>query len=328
MVTSVYKNIEEFFNKKSRKISRLRYRPIIMKWLESPSMKKSLQIIDKKVGYLLEHYQSGGEHKLIDWFLTGDQNFVSQTAERYIIDYLRFQNVNIVDNLKKEGIDATLKIDDQNIGIEITTLNGSFAEWILTERLSEILNLQNFLGDKSLRIEYDYERIRNEMQQNTIVQYLISLGEAIISKNYDRLRTLDVSIEIVLEHFGIISWNSTTTNESPWLKYLTDDLFNKVSDDNKKNQLMKFERNIVFIGVNHVAPGNWAIPSIFDAIGNEGNFYGRQIDSIKEFWEQKMIEFNSIIGVCFFNISIDQESPFYPLKIFWRTGKDIIPINL
>jgi len=50
-------------------------------------MEKPLQIIDKKVEHLLENYQDGGEHKLIDWFLTGDINFVTQTAERYIVDY-------------------------------------------------------------------------------------------------------------------------------------------------------------------------------------------------------------------------------------------------
>ncbi len=196
METSAYKNIEEFFKRKSTKIQRLSYRPIVMKWVASPSMNKPLQIIDKKAGYLLEHYQNGGEHKLSDWFLTGDQNFVTQTAERYIIDYLRFQNDNIEDNLKKEGIDATLQIGDEKIGVEVTTLNGSFAEWILIERLSEILNSNNIFHDKTLRIEYDYERIRSETQQNTIDQYLFALGEAIISKNYDSLKTLDVSIEI------------------------------------------------------------------------------------------------------------------------------------
>ena len=130
MPISEFRNIEDFLNRKSTRIQKLKHKPIIMKWLESPSVsvKESLRVIEKKVKYLLENYQGGGESKLIQWFLSGDINFVSITAERYIIDYLISKNSNIEDNLRKTGIDAKLKIDNENIGIEVTTLNGFIAE--------------------------------------------------------------------------------------------------------------------------------------------------------------------------------------------------------
>ena len=128
MPISEFRNIEDFLNRKSTRIQKLKHKPIIMKWLESPSMKESLRVIENKVKYLLENYQGGGESKLIQWFLSGDINFVSITAERYIIDYLISKNSNIEDNLRKTGIDAKLKIDNENIGIEVTTLNGFIAE--------------------------------------------------------------------------------------------------------------------------------------------------------------------------------------------------------
>jgi hypothetical protein len=299
-----------------------------MKWMESPSMKKSLQIIDKKVEYLLANYQDGGEHKLIDWFLTGDRNFVTQTAERYIIDYLISQNSNIEANLRKTGIDAKLKVGDEIVGIEITTLNGFIAEWILIERLSEFLSAKDVLDDKTLRIAYDHARIMKETEQNRIHQYIEDLGAAIEAVDINSLKNLDVSIEFEHRWAGVISWNHSKADSFPWLKYLKDDLLSKLSESNKKKQLMEHSRNIIFVGVNHIAPSNWAIPSIFEEIGTGGTLYNTQIENIENFWTKVMQEHQNFTGICFYYYSIDKVGPFYPLRIIWNNEGENLKISL
>ena len=219
---SNHKSIIEFLRRKSTKIQKLNYKPIIMRWLESPSMEKPLQIIDKKVEHLLENYQDGGEHKLIDWFLTGDINFVTQTAERYIVDYLISKNNNIIGNFTKKGVDATLKAKDKNIGIEVTTMNGFIAEWILIERLSELLYSKNILDDKTIRLSYDHERIMREFIDNRIHEYIKELGSAIELGDTSKLRNLDVKIEFESRWTGVISWNHSNADNIKW--YIRDRL--------------------------------------------------------------------------------------------------------
>ena len=328
MAISEYKNIEDFLNRKSTRIQKLKHKPIIMKWLESPSMKESLRVIEKKVKYLHENKQGGGESKLIQWFLSGDINFVSITAERYIIDYLISQNSNIEDNLGKTGIDAKLKVGDENIGIEVTTLNGFIAEWILIERLSEFLFSKDVLDDKTLRIAYDHKRIMKETELNKIHQYIEKLGAAIEAADNKNLNNLDVSIEFEHRWPGVISWNHSGADSFPWLKYLKDDLLSKLSESNKKKQLMEHPRNIIFVGVNHIAPSNWAIPSIFEEIGTGGTSYKIQIESIENFWTEVMKDHQGITGICFFYYSLDRVGPFYPLRIIWNNKEDNLRINL
>jgi len=328
MANSEFRNIEDFLNRKSTRIQRLKHKPIIIKWIESPSMKKSLRVIETKVKYLLENYQDGGESKLIQWFLSGDINFVSITAERYIIDYLILKNSNIEDNLRKTGIDAKLKVDIENIGIEVTTLNGFIAEWILIERLSEFLYSNNVLDDKTLRITYDHNRIMKETELNKIHQYIEKLGSAIEAVDNKKLNSLDVSIEFEHRWAGEISWNHSRADNFPWLKYLTDDLLSKISDSNKSKQLEEHPRNIIFVGVNHITPSNWAMPSIFEEIGAGGNSYKIQIESIEKFWTEVMQDHQGITGICFFYYSLDRVNPFYPLRIMWNNKEDKLLINL
>jgi hypothetical protein len=328
MANSEYENIKDFLSWKSTRIQRLDHTPIIIKWLESPSMRESLRVIDKKVKYLLENYQVGGESKLIQWFLSGDTNFVSITAERYIIDYLILQNSSIKDNLGKTGIDAKLKVGDENIGIEINTLNGFRAEWILIERLSEFLSSKNILDDKTVRITYDHKRILKETKQNEIHQYIKKLGTAIDAADNESLKRLDVSIEFEDRWAGCIAWNHSRADGFPWFKYLTDGLFSKISERSKERQLMECSRNIIFVGVNHIAPSNWAIPSIFEEIGAGGNSYKIQIESIVNFWSKAMQNHQRITGLCFFYYSLDRVNPFYPLRILWSNKEENLPINL
>lgn len=328
MAISAYKNIEEFLKRKSTRIQRLKHRPIIMKWIESPSMKQSLQIIDRKVGYLLEHYQGGGESKLIQWFLSNDINFVTLTAERYIIDYLISQNSNIEDNLGKTGVDAKLKVGDENIGIEVTTLNGFIAEWILIERLSELLSSKNVLDDKTLRFTYDHERIMKETVKNRMHQYIEELSIAIETEDAMSLKNLDTFIDFEYRWAGVISWNHSNADSFPWLKYLTDELLSKLTVSNKRKQLMKYSRNIIFIGVNHITPSNWAIPSIFEEIGIGGTSYRAQIEGIENFWTKVMQDHQNIAGICFYYYSLDKVGPFYPLRIIWSNEEENLRINL
>lgn len=328
MAISVYKNIEELLKRKSTRIQRLKHRPIIMEWLESPSMGESLQIIDKKVGYLLEHYHDGGESKLIQWLLSGDVNFVTLTAERYVIDYLIFQNSNIEDNLGKAGIDAKLKVGNENVGIEVTTLNGFIAELILIETLPGLLSAKNVVDDKTLRVTYDHERIMKEIQKNRMHQYIEELSVAIETLDVKSLKNLDVSIEFEHRWAGVISWNHSKADSFPWFRYITDELFSKLSESNKKRQLMEYSRNIIFVGVNYIAPCNWAIPSIFEEIGIGGTSYSVQIESIENFWTKVMQDHLEIAGICFFYYSLDRVGPFYPLRIIWSNEGGNLPISL
>ena len=326
MAISTYKNIKEFLKRKSTGIEGLKPIPIIMKWIESPSMKQSLQVIDRKVGYLLEHYQNGGENKLKQWLLSGDINFVTLTAERYIIDYLISQNSNIEDNLEKKGVDAKLKVGNENIGIEVTTLNGFIAEWILIERLSELLSSKNVLDDKTLELTYDHERIKKETKNNTIYQYIEELSTAIETEDAISLTNLDASIEFEYRGVHVISWNHSNADSFPWLKYLTNDLLSKLTG--KKKQLMEYSRNIIFIGVNHISPCNWAIPLIFEEIGIGRTSYNAQIEGIENFWTKAMQNHKNIAGICFYNYSLDKVGPFYPLRIIWSNQEENLQINL
>ena len=288
----------------------------------------SLQIIDQKVGYLLDHYQIGGENKLIQWLLSGDINFVTLTAERYIIDYLISRNSNIEDNLRKKGLDAKLKVEDETVGIEVTTLNGFIAEWILIERLTELLFAKKVIDDKTLRFTYDHERIMKESVENRIYQYIDELSTAIETNDAISLKNLDASIEFEYRWANQISWNHSNADNFPWLKYLTNDLLSKLTISNKNKQLNKYSRNIIFIGVNNIAPPNWAIPSIFEQIGVGGTSYSPQIEAIEKFWAKVMQDHQNIAGICFYNYSLDKVGPFYPLRIISSNEREDLRINL
>src|SRR6266852_5003049 len=167
--------------------------PIIVHWMRSSGMQEALTIIDKRVEYLLNHKAM---KKLNQWFLADDSNFNDITAERYVINYLMKQNTNISDNLYKSGTDAYLKHASSCVGVEVTTLNGFFGEWILYERLPHILKDHGFLSDKNLEINYSQQRILKEARKSKrkIYEYIQQCAMFIMSKNYDSLRTLEISV--------------------------------------------------------------------------------------------------------------------------------------
>lgn len=323
---STYKNINKFIETKEAKIKKLPHVPFIIHWLSSPGMEGSLSILDRKVGYLLYNFSKGGEGKLNKWLLSGDVNFCTLTAERYIADYLRSKNSNIVDNLGPKGVDCCFSNTDKDVGIEITTLNGFVADWIFTERLAQGISSCGFLNDKTIRIKHSLSRILQEFRKNTLYEYIHEVGESIVNNNAHLLQDSGISFEIEHRWAGCISWKIAVEDEFQWLSRLTGDLYDKITTS-KKSQLKEFDKNIIFVGVNNVAPSNWAIPSVFDEIGRGGVSYTHQIAHISEFWQRALQPHNNIMGICYFCYSLDREAPFYPLKVFWRDDKDQVNLN-
>lgn len=324
----MFKNLDKFLKSKEARIKRLSSQPLILNWLTSHTMKEALTIIDKKVAYLLQNQAIGGEGKLNQWLLSSDIDLATISAERYIIDYLKLKNLSVYDNLGREGIDARLSIGGQNIGIEITTLNSFIAEWVFTERLMQLLVAQNALTDRTLRVTHSPLRLCTEFRGNKLKEYIEQAAKNIISNDRHQLNELDINIEIDLRWSGSISWEMASEDDFPWLRFLTEDLFYRITTPSKKRQLNENPKNLIFVGVNNIAPSNWAIPSIFEEIGRGGVSYTQQIDYINEFWKEALQPHNNILGICYFCHSLDSEGPFYPLGVFWRDDADQIPINL
>lgn len=322
---TTYSNINSFFKQKENKIKKLKRPPLINFWISLPTMEDSLNTIDKKIDYLLKNSHLGGEGKLKQWLLTDDIGFCTLSAERYIIDYLRSKNHNITDNLGREGIDSYIDVDGNKIGIEITTLNGLIENWIFQERLFQYISSKNLLMDKTIRIQYYISRIIEEKQK--LYEYIECVGDSIEHNDIEQLKNAEIEIEIEKRWTGAISWNAVGEDESKWLSRLTTGLYNTILQS-KTKQLSEYGKNLIFIGVNHMDYSNWAIPSIFDAIGNGGNNYSNQIDFIRSFWKDSLKQHKNISGICFFCYSLNNEDPFYPLKIFWRDDNDKIDIKL
>jgi hypothetical protein len=289
-------------------------------------MQRSLEVIGKKVNYLIKNSNLGGKTKLVEWFLSGDENFVNITAERYMIGYLMSKNNNIRDNLKGNGPDASLAIGQEEIGIEFTTLNGFVVDWLFTERLRELLISKGLLADKTIRLKYNHKRLINHKLQ--IYEYVEHISNAIGTNDNTALNDLEISIEMEYQWPGCISWNHDSAENFPWFNYLTTELISKLCKSSKSKQLKQFQKNLVFVGVNQIAPTNWAIPMIFEEIGRRGVSYTQAINGIDNFWSRELRGLPHITGICYFCYSLPREEPYYPLKVFWRNESDIIAINL
>lgn len=319
-------NIETFLEGKRGKIKSLKRQPIIINWLKSFSMQKKLELIDKKVNYLLQNSHIGGKSKLSDWFLSGDENFVNITAERYIIEYLMSNNNFIRDNLKGKGPDALLETGQDEVGIEVTTLNGFIVDWIFTERLSEQLLLKGAILNKTIRIDYNHKKLKNN--KHKIYEYIDHVASAIDTYDRTTLNDSEISVEYEYRWPGSISWNHDSADNFPWFNYLTTELSSKLCKRRKSEQLKQFQKNLVFVGVNQIAPHNWAIPMIFNEIGKGGNSYIEAINGIDNFWSRELQDLPHITGICYFCYSLDREEPFYPLRVFWRNEAERIAITL
>lgn len=319
------KTIELYLDQRKNKVKGIEPSPIILKWLNSQCMKKPLAIINEQVEYLMKN---GGKKKIDQWFLTNDRNFNSITAERYIISYLRKQNRNIIDNLRTDGIDAYLNDEKSPVGIEITTLNGFVASWIFVERLTELLDSSGFLCDKGLELICSHRRIWDASRDGSINKFVKLANAAIESNNIENLSSLNLSVEFQHVFPGSISFSFKNSDDFPWFQYITDDLSQKLQKKSKANQLKNYSRNIVFVGVNHLSPGNWAFPGIFRDLGSDEKRFKSEIQELRDYWLTNMASLTNVIGICYFFYSLDNEAPFYPLKIFWRSEEDKIDITL
>jgi hypothetical protein len=318
----MFSNINKFLNENQKKIRKNDWqKPIIIDWLYKDKMKNSLEVIDKKVGYLLE---SNALNKLRQWFLSDDRDFNCITAERYIVDYLKSKNRSIEDNLSKSGIDAIYIYDSHEIGIEVTTINGFIANWIFTERLQVCLEEKQFFDGYTWEIDYKYKRIKNEMMKNNIYNYIQNVGESIISKKTNNLQSLEIECFKTNRQTGCIVWNKKNADNFPLVEYLTKGLIERLNS--KTNQLSEYSQNLIFIGVNNAGPINWINPDIFIEMGSSGVIYQQEIQMIQNFLSKKLPQ--NVIGVCYYLYSLDNEGPFYPLRIFWRDEKNKIMINL
>lgn len=320
------KAIRKFLSRKVS-VSKKNPPPIIVHWLESPSMEKPLAIIDKRVEYLLN--KKGGAKKAKQWLLVDDKNFNAITAERYIINYLLQKNENIIDSLRPNGIDAYLDGINSRVGIEITTLNSFLGEWILVERLPPLLHEHNFLDENSLDITFSFQRINIETNGETINDYIKQVGRAILSSNMLALSDLEISVERIDNILGGgISWHLRDSDNVPWLDYLTERLYSKLKDKKKEKQLREFPRNLVFVGINHSSPPDGIFPRVFEYMGNNDVRFHPEIQEIEKYWASHMSDLTNVIGICYFFYHLSSETPFYPLKIFWRSEEDKIQILL
>lgn len=324
-------HLEAFIASKRATINSRAIPPLILKWIESEGMLRVLEVIDLHVEYLKQN--PGGLKKLDQWLLANERNFYDITAERYIICHLVKHNANIQDNLDTEGVDAILKDASGDIGIEVTTLNSFVGESILMERLAQAQAKNVGLKDAYFHIDFtSYEQIELQEKGGRIHKYIEEIATAIEIDDRGSLTKLGVAIGFPdLEGVGGFSLSVENTDEFPMIEVLTEELLQKLQKGNKARQLKMYERNIVFVGVNHLGPGKWDNPALFQFLVSEPDKYNphlAQVEALEKFWAENMHELGNVIGICYFVYSLDQEHPFYPLRIFWRSPEDQIELTL
>jgi hypothetical protein len=225
-------------------------------------------------------------------------------------------------------IDGFLEDEIGRVGVEITTLNGFIGDWIFVERLTELLDEQNYLTlNRGLEISYSHDRIQLATQGKMIYDYIRKTGEAILSDDKQTLSEMMISVNSH-NRGPVISFDIDDTDSFPWFSYITQDLQSKLQQRSKVQQLAQQNRNIVFVGLNHSSPSNWAFPRIFEDLSHGETRYHSEIQEIRAFWMSSMPSLTNVISICYFFYSLPSESPFYPLKFFWRSDRDNIAINL
>jgi hypothetical protein len=127
---------------------------------------------------------------------------------------------------------------------------------------------------------------------------------------------------------GSLSLRRHDIVEFRWLEYVTDELTSNLNAKSKKNQLKKFQRNLVFVGLNNSAPSDGIFPSVFGEIRNNLTSIPYEIHEINTYWASNMSNLTNVTGICYFFYSLDREEPFYPLKVLWRSEEDKVEINI
>ncbi len=306
-IMSNFVNLDKFFHGKRYKAEWCNS-PIILRWLEKPTMSESLKIIDEKVGYLLS--QSGGIFKLKEWFLSDDKHLVTTTAERYILDYLRKLNPTMNDILTGNDVDASIEISGQDYGIEVTCFLDTIAEWILIERIQQYIEQNKIILTSGLRISANLQALQKfsyltKSEQCAVIAELSSHIEGPNTFSFQGITITKNSSP----NPGIISWEFEQDGYDPFNDLLKD-LSNKIIT--KSLQLNKRKNNILFVSVGSM-PTNWLFPSIFSEIKTPNRWKNEVADLEKKVLE--IIDGTSVKGVCFFVYSLHKAVPFYPLKL-------------
>jgi hypothetical protein len=119
------------------------------------------------------------------------------------------------------------------------------------------------------------------MDKNQIYEYIQKVGENLIKGNLKQMTELEVDAVKTKRRSGCITWSHNQADNFPIMNNLTEGLIQKLKEKNK--QLSKHKENIVFVGVNHAGPINWANPGIFEEMGGNGISYSQQINAIQDF---------------------------------------------
>jgi hypothetical protein len=248
------------------------------------------------------------------------------------VDYLTSLNVDVDDTLTVPGPDAVLHTAAGDVALEVTTLNADVGHWILTERLTEQFENSGFIADKRIKITYSFERVRAE-SNGDIYRYVAKIAEAIRCDDAAAASELSIAFK-VSRGPGAIVWDQNLPASPadpaypkiPWLKMLTEDVLDRISERSKHQQLTTSTRALLFVGVNSL-PVIWPFPEIFQRIANTDS-PDQLVLQLETFWRTALANHPSLVGVCYFVYSLEQETPYYPLRIFWRRDDDRIAIRV
>ena len=158
---------------------------------------------------------------------------------------------------------------------------------------------------------------KNYWEATSAIENCKKVGLGIVNNSLSDLSGLQVRYVRTDRKTYSIVWNYDNADKFPIFQLLTKGLISRLEE--KKKQLSTHQKNLVFVGVNHLGPINWMTPN--DLFEN-----GRYDENIQNFLSVNLPP--NVIGVCYYYYSIDREGPFFPLKIFWREENNKIPINL
>lgn len=304
-------NIADYFKNKSHDPKDWKSYPIVLRWLQTKRMTDALSIINVKLDYLKQN----SKQKIQEWF-SSDKALTQITSERFVLDYVRTQNSNYIENFKGNGVDAYLKIENSHVGLEVTTINEAIAEWIFQERVLMYLFSHNYNITDNIKISYTLKALES---LNYTLDLVEDTGKKIINKKYDGNDS--VVIRRLSSGGDYISWELNNKGFNLF-SILEKRLYTILTSKNP--QLKKNEKNILFIGVNQL-PINELNPDIFAELSHPKRFTS-EIITLEQIVSKNLPKY--VVGVCFFVYTLNSDTPMYPLKIFWRDSLNVLPINL
>ncbi|MFA6522718.1 MAG: hypothetical protein WCT24_03965 [Patescibacteria group bacterium] len=276
-------------------------------------MSTCLTIINKKIGYLLPIARG----KANEWF-SDDRTLTQITAERYLLDYLRSKNPSLLENFKGGGVDAFLPFNTGKVGVEVTTINKSIDEWVFHERLLMYLDSNNF--DKPISVEVRYKLsdlfLMSQIKEFSLIE---KVGNMIINESYGEIN--GINITKINDVGSYISWCSEQEdyNFFSTIETKLNEIFIQ-----KATQLKNNDANLLFVGTNQL-PTNEFYPEIIRELKNPDRFI-KEIEALERMIQSTLPKY--VLGLCFFEYSLDKEYPFYPLKIIWKDFSNTIPISI